>query len=281
MAPAKTRKRKSDQGISNDPTVESSASDDTKRQRKLPVRAKGGESAEGSKPISAPAKGTMMVFGDDDDKPAAAVSAAPLKPAASAPEQEEEEEEDSDDEAPEAVSTTKLASDIKKSSQVAQKAAQEQAAAQKRKRREKDAFFKQRAEERKRAEEEQSKAAEGASDGDAEPLVPRPRVGRAPNLLPAEFLADSSSEDEAAGEGDDGAAAARPRKRRVAAVERSLTRLDRGPRDQTVGSTVYRVAKKVDDRMVPKMRKHAKSSKDLLLRRHRSAAKPRSGFFVK
>lgn len=119
MAPAKTRKRKSDQGLPVETPVESSASDDSKIQHKLPVRAKDGESAQSAKPASTPAKGTMMVFGDDDEIPAP----APSKPVVQAP--EEEEEESSDDEAPEAVSTAKVASDIKKSSQAAQKTAQE------------------------------------------------------------------------------------------------------------------------------------------------------------
>lgn len=113
MAPAKTRKRKSGQDV----PVDSSTSDDSKRQRNLPVRAKDGDSAQDVKPASAPAKGTMMVFGDEDEIPAP----APSIPAVQAP----EEEESSDDEAPEAVSTAKVASDIKKSSQAAQKAAQE------------------------------------------------------------------------------------------------------------------------------------------------------------
>ena len=124
MAPAKTRKRKSDQDLPVETPVESSASDDSKIQHKLPVRAKDGDSAQSAKPASAPAKGTMMVFGDDDEIPAP----APSKSAVQAPkkeEEEEEEEESSVDEAPEAVSTAKVASDIKKSSQAAQKAAQE------------------------------------------------------------------------------------------------------------------------------------------------------------
>ena len=100
-----------------------------------------------------------------------------------------------------------------------------------------------------------------------------------PNLLPAEFLTDSSSEDEE----DDSqtSAAVRPKKRRIGAIERNLDREGRGPRDERIGSTVYRVAKKVDERIAPKLRKHAKSSRDLLLKRNRAAVKPRSGgFFV-
>lgn len=273
MAPAKTRKRKSDQGLPVETPVESSASDDSKIQHKLPVRAKDGESAQSAKPASTPAKGTMMVFGDDDEIPAP----APSKPVVQAP--EEEEEESSDDEAPEAVSTAKVASDIKKSSQAAQKTAQEQAAAQKRKRRERDTLFKQQAEERKKLEDE-AKAAEGEPAEPAESAVQKRQPAKTPNLLPAEFLTDSSSEDE--GADDDDQAVARPRKRRVTAVERTLARQNRGPKDETIGSTVYRVAKKVDERMAPKLRKHARSSKELMLKRNRSAAKPsRSGFLVK
>ncbi|RSM15577.1 hypothetical protein CEP52_000592 [Fusarium oligoseptatum] len=268
MAPAKIRKRKSDQDLPVETPVESSASDDSKIQHKLPVRAKDGDSA---KPASAPAKGTMMVFGDDDEIPAP----TPSKPAVQAPEKEEEEEESSDDEAPEAVSTAKVASDIKKSSQAAQKAAQEQAAAQKRKRRERDTLFKQQAEERKKLEDE----AKAAPAEPTESAVQKRQPAKMPNLLPEEFLTDSSSEDEGAGEDDQ--AVARPRKRRVTAVERTLARQNRGPKDERVGSTVYRVAKKVDESMAPKLRKHARSSKELLLKRNRSAAKPRSGFLVK
>ncbi|KAM6539815.1 hypothetical protein FALCPG4_001569 [Fusarium falciforme] len=275
MAPAKTRKRKSDQGLPVETPVESSASDDSKIQHKLPVRAKDDDSAQSAKPASAPTKGTMMVFGDDDEIPAP----APSKPVVQAPEKEEEEDS-SDDEAPEAVSTAKVASDIKKSSQAAQKAAQEQAAAQKRKRRERDTLFKQQAEERKKLEDE-AKAAESApaQAEPAESAVQRRQPAKTPNLLPAEFLTDSSSEDEGADEDDQ--AVARPRKRRVTAVERTLARQNRGPKDERVGSTVYRVAKKVDESMAPKLRKHARSSKELLLKRNRSAAKPRSGFLVK
>ncbi|RSL58667.1 hypothetical protein CEP53_006064 [Fusarium sp. AF-6] len=269
MAPAKTRKRKSDQDLPVEAPVESSASDDSKIQHKLPVRAKDGDSA---KPASALAKGTMMVFGDDDEVPAP----APSKPAVQAPEKEvEEEDESSDDEAPEAVSTAKVASDIKKSSQAAQKAAQEQAAAQKRKRRERDTLFKQQAEERKKLEDE----AKAAPAEPTESAVQKRQPAKMPNLLPEEFLTDSSSEDEGASENDQ--AVARPRKRRVTAVERTLARQNRGPKDERVGSTVYRVAKRVDESMAPKLRKHARSSKELLLKRNRSAAKPRSGFLVK
>lgn len=114
MAPPKTRKRKSDQSISGTTTSED--------KRKLPVRAKDGDS-ENVKPSAEP-QGKKVVFGDDDDETVAPAPVAASKPAAPVKE-EEESDEDSDDEAPEAVSTSKVASDIKKSKQAAQKAAQE------------------------------------------------------------------------------------------------------------------------------------------------------------
>ncbi|WKT42778.1 hypothetical protein QSH57_007614 [Fusarium oxysporum f. sp. vasinfectum] len=230
MAP-QTRKRNYNQSTTKDTSVEKLTSEE---KRKLPVRAKDGDSSDGATPISTESKGTKVVFGDDDNDNATPRPVVVPKPAA--PVEEEDEEDNSDDEAPEAVSTSKVASDIKKSNQAAQKAAQEEAAAQKRKRRERDDFFKQQAEERKNEDE-----ADGIDDQPEE----------------------------------------RPRKRRVATVERSLARQERGPRDERVGSTVYRVAKKTDERMAPKLKKHAKSSKDILLKRNRSVTKQRSGFFVR
>ncbi|KAK7416406.1 hypothetical protein QQX98_005222 [Neonectria punicea] len=271
MTPAKTRKRKSGEDLPGEAAIDVS--------RNLPVRAKDGEAPDATMPSSAPAQGNMKVFTDED-------MAAPVvlsKPAAPAIE-EDEDDKDSDDEAPEAVSTTKVASDIKKSAQAAQKAAQEQAAVQKRKRQEKDKIFKQQAEERKKAEEGTNAAEEptAVTSAPVESLTRKRRGDKiqVPNLLPAEFLTDSSSDDEA--EDDRLRTAVRSKKRKITTIERSLARESRGPRDARVGSTVYRVAKKVDDRMAPKLAKHTKNSKDLLLKRNRTAVKPqRSGFLVK
>jgi U3 small nucleolar RNA-associated protein 16 len=99
-----------------------------------------------------------------------------------------------------------------------------------------------------------------------------------PAVLPAEFLEDSSSEDE---DEDAADSASGPKRRKVSGVEKRLTRLDAGPKDEVVNSTVYRVAKKTDERMAPKLKKHTKSSKDLLLKRNRPAAKSGTGFFKK
>ncbi|KAL6925032.1 hypothetical protein ACHAPO_001985 [Fusarium lateritium] len=277
MAPL-TRKRKAEKKQKPEEAPAQTTISDKKR--KLPVRAKDGESSDMSPEQP---KATKVVFGDDDDM---SVPVALSKPVASAPKEEEGSDEDSDDEAPEAVSTSKVASEIKKSKQAAQKAAQEQAAVEKRKRRERDDRFKQQAEERKKLEEQEKEKAEkeaaeqeGSDDEEesAQSLIQRSRTQKAPNLLPAEFLTDSSSEDE----GEDDQEEERPRKRRVAAVEKELARQSRGPKDERVGSTVFRVAQKTDERMVPKTKRQTKNHMNDLLKRNRSAAKPRSGFFVK
>ncbi|EWG44001.1 hypothetical protein FVEG_05224 [Fusarium verticillioides 7600] len=273
MAP-QTRKRNYNQNATKDTSMEKPTPEE---KRKLPVRAKDGDSSDGATPTLTELKGTKVIFGDDDNDNPAPPPVLVSKPAA----QVEEDEDGSDDEAPEAVSTSKMASDIKKSNQAAQKAAQEEAAAQKRKRRERDGFFKQQAEERKKLEEQEKAGTnEEASieEGPAQSLIQRSKAENAVNLLPAEFLADSS-EDEADEINDQ--PEERPRKRRVATVERNLARQERGPRDERVGSTVYRVAKKTDERMAPKLKKHAKSSKDILLKRNRSVTKQRPGFFVR
>ncbi|KAL6809169.1 hypothetical protein GGI42DRAFT_317291 [Trichoderma sp. SZMC 28013] len=237
-----------------------------------------------------PVKGTLMVFDDEDEaefqtpvgKEDESEYKTPIDTESnSAPKaaKVEDEEEDSDDEAPEAVSTSKAAEDIKKSAQAAQKAVQEQAASLKRKRQQRDELLKKQAEERKKAEEakpqnDQPEARQTESGARARKRAEKSQI---PTVLPAEFLTDSSSEDE-----DDDAAevAAGPKRRKVAGVEKRLTRLDAGPKDEVVKSTVYRVAKKTDERLAPKLKKHTKSSKELLLKRNRPAsAKSGTGFF--
>lgn len=240
--------------------------------QKLPVREKEEE-------VPTPTKGTLKVFDDEDEDEVKAPLESPSNPAAETAEAaEEEEEEDSDDEAPEAVSTTKVAEEIKKSAQVAQQAAKEQAATQKRKRQLRDELLKKQAEERKKADEAKEEAsAIKQQNKKSESSSGRKRVQKSdiPAVLPAEFLEDSSSEDE---DEDAADAASGPKRRKVSGVEKRLTRLDAGPKDEVVNSTVYRVAKKTDERMAPKLKKHTKSSKDLLLKRNRPAAKSGTGF---
>lgn len=111
----------------------------------------------------------------------------------------------------------------------------------------------------------------------------RKRTGKieVPDQLPLELLTDDSSSEDEADQGEPGDSGARPRRRKVSAVEKRLTRLDRGPQDQMVGSTVYRVAAKLDERLAPKASRFSQSTKDRLLRRNRTVTRPRSGFFIK
>lgn len=159
--------------------------------------------------------------------------------------------------------------------------------------------MKKQAEERKQAEKEAKAAAAAARPAQAEddedddmddaPSAKqqesvtrgRKRTDRVqiPDLLPAEFLTDSSSDEDEDDAGQTGSS--RPKKRSVSAVERRLSRQDRGPRDERLGSTVYRVAQAADERLAPKAKKYSKSTKDVLLKRHRAGVKPRAGFFTK
>ncbi|PTB79461.1 hypothetical protein M440DRAFT_1327021 [Trichoderma longibrachiatum ATCC 18648] len=220
-----------------------------------------------------------MVFGDDDDEEEVKAPAeAPSTASPAGKKVEVEEEEDSDDEAPEAVSTVKAAEDIKKSTQAAQKAVQEQAAAQKRKRQQLAELLKKQAEERKKAEESTQHQQPSAKPTEPSASRARNRADRSniPAVLPAEFLTDSSSEDDE--EDADAARASGPKRRKVSGVEKRLTRLDAGPKDEVVKSTVYRVEKKMDQRLAPKVKKHSKASKEVLLKRNRPAVTSGSGF---
>lgn len=163
---------------------------------------------------------------------------------------------------------------------------------QKRKRQEKDAFFKQQAKERKKTEPilPPAPATTQEQDGDvaAAPRFSGLTSGRRrqerfaiPDILPAEFLTDSSSEEEEEVEPENASSLSqRAKKRKVSGVERRLSRLDRPARDERIGSTLYRVAKKTDERMAPKLKKYSRGTREALMKRHRSVVKPRGGFFV-
>lgn len=100
-----------------------------------------------------------------------------------------------------------------------------------------------------------------------------------PNLLPEEFLESDEDEDEDMADADDDEEDdAHTSRRKTATVHRQLTRLERPARDERVGSTVYRVAKRTDGRLAPKAKRYAQSGKNVLLRRNRTAVKPRAGF---
>ncbi|KAM0514325.1 hypothetical protein ACHAPE_006906 [Trichoderma viride] len=279
--PVQTRRRAAmqDTPVKSDARATKKSTAKSSPAQKLPVREKEEEE------VPTPTKGTLKIFDDEDEDEANSAVESSLNPvagtAAAVEDKEEEEEEDSDDEAPEAVSTTKVAEAIKKSAQVAQQAAKEQAATQKRKRQLRNELLKKQAEERKKADEAKEEASVTKSQSKkSEASSGRKRVQKSdiPAVLPAEFLEDSSSEDE---DEDAADAASGPKRRKVSGVEKRLTRLDAGPKDEVVNSTVYRVAKKTDERMTPKLKKHAKSSKDLLLKRNRPAAKSGTGFIKK
>ncbi|KAK2064155.1 hypothetical protein LY76DRAFT_632121 [Colletotrichum caudatum] len=186
------------------------------------------------------------------------------------------------DEAPEAVSTSKAAAQAKKSAQAANKAIAEQQAAQKRKRQERNARLQEQAAARK-AQEDAAPAEESGEEEEADAAPAPETTGRRrlnkldlPSELPAEYL-DSDSEDE----GDDGETGRKPRKaRKLHTAEAQLTRESRGPKDEVVGSTLFRVVKKQDERLAPKAQKSSINAKKALLARGRAPVKARRGFLV-
>ncbi|WYZ40692.1 hypothetical protein EsH8_IV_001033 [Colletotrichum jinshuiense] len=190
--------------------------------------------------------------------------------------------DDSDsDEAPEAVSTSKAAVVAKKSAQAANKAIAEQAAAQKRKRQERNARLQEQAAERKAqqdaAPEEESNEEEAEKSDAAPEVTGRRRLNKfdLPSELPAEYL-DSDSEEE----GDD-ETERKPRKaRKLHTAEAQIARESSGPKDEVVGSTVFRVVKKQDERLAPKAQKYSVNAKQALLTRGRAPVRARKGFLV-
>jgi hypothetical protein len=135
--------------------------------------------------------------------------------------------------------------------------------------------LKQQASERK-VEHQPAEAVNAAK----EEAASRKRSGKLeiPTILPAEFLTDSESEEDE--ESLESVGGARPRKKRtVSAVEKRMSRDGRGPRDEVIGSTVYKVSKEADERLAPKVQKFSKNTKDLLLKRGRAPVQARSGFF--
>ncbi|KAL7798452.1 hypothetical protein V8C37DRAFT_367894 [Trichoderma ceciliae] len=269
--PVQTRRRKAIQDATGEEDAEITQQSfiESSPAQKLPVREKDEEA-------DASTKGTLKLFGGEDEDRLKAPTESPSKIATV---KEAEVEEDSDDEAPEAVSTAKAAEDIKTSAQAAYKVAKEQAATQKRKRQRRDDLLKKQAEERKKADEaKEENLVVGRQNESGSSGRKRTERSHVPTVLPAEFLTDSSSEDEAE---DSVGATAGPKRRKVSGVEKRLTRLDAGPKDEVVKSTVYRVAKKTDERLAPKLKKYSKASKDLLLKRNRPAMKSGSGFLTR
>ncbi|OLN96769.1 hypothetical protein CCHL11_02264 [Colletotrichum chlorophyti] len=196
-------------------------------------------------------------------------------------------DDDSDsDEAPEAVSTSKAAAEVKKSARAANKALAEQAAVQKRKRQERNARLQEQAAARKAQKEEETAADAGESDEGEQADKPEAVLETAghrrfdkrdlPDELPAEFL-NSDSEEE---EGDD-ETGRKPRKaRKLHTAEAQIARESRGPKDEVVGTTLFRVVKKENERLAPKSHKASVNAKKALLTRGRTPVKARKGFLV-
>ncbi|KAI1448387.1 hypothetical protein F5Y02DRAFT_376007 [Annulohypoxylon stygium] len=243
-------------------------------------------------------KGKHVVFGDDDDIETFVASAAAQVDKKAENEDAAREEEDSDDDdAPEAVSTQAAAKEVQKAEQAASEAAEKQAASLKRKRQEKDSLYKQQAERRKRSrptvEVHQGKTKStgkerapsednGVAEVETAVTAGRRRAQKfnLPTVLPAEFLTDSSSEDE---EVDESALRVIKKPKKINFEE------PKKPRDQVVGSTRYRVlAEQGDQKLAPKIQKNARSSKEVLLKRRRgramvagAGAGGKKGFFVR
>ncbi|KAM0334369.1 hypothetical protein ACHAQA_001395 [Verticillium albo-atrum] len=197
---------------------------------------------------------------------------------------------DSDDEAPEAVSTSAAAAAVFESAKAANKAIAEQQKAQKRKRQQRTTFLQDQAETRKAAAASIPATPAAARASPSDDITPRTQLAlessaafkkrastaAVPALLPAEFLDsdDSDADDEPQADAD-AAAAVRPRKSRKIA-------LDKAPRDEVVGSTVYRVAAaKQDVRLAPRGGKASVNAKRALLVRGRTGKAASKGFFVK
>ncbi|RYO77318.1 hypothetical protein DL766_007285 [Monosporascus sp. MC13-8B] len=231
-------------------------------------------------------KAKHVVFGDEDDLEKYVAVAADEKPAVVEKENEEEL-----DEAPEAVSTKAAAREALESAKVLAEATEKQAALVKWKRQNRDSLFKQQAQKRNRVpkpdlassesdtqDQEATREAEGALATTGRRRVERLKL---PGMLPAEYLTESSSEDE------DGVAlkkaAKKPKKINFEDALQSIGKEIRVPRDQVVGSTVYRVvAGQADKNLAPKMHKNTRYVKEDMLRRRRAPVTPnkKRGFFV-
>ncbi|KAK5631859.1 hypothetical protein RRF57_007573 [Xylaria bambusicola] len=243
-------------------------------------------------------KSSHVVFGDDDDVDkfvAAAAAKEGAIPETKSEDESEEKQEDSEDEAPEAVSTVAAAKETLKSAKAAIEAAEQYAATTKRKRQARDNLLKQQAEKRKRTKPSASNKKDLSGDEDEDEdnkedeeeekrnksSKRQRRTQKLPDILPAEFLTDSS-------EDEDGTAlkkmVKRPRKINFETAMQVLDAEGKRPRDEIVGSTRYRVlAQQGDPRLAPKADHNSLKAKEALLRRGRTgvAVNKRRGFFVK
>lgn len=104
-----------------------------------------------------------------------------------------------------------------------------------------------------------------------------------PDVLPDDFLQAASDEEDNSDQDDEQDDAARkPKKVKFDTVMEQVAKAEsRRPKDQRVGSTVYRVAApQRDPRLAPKLNKNSRNAREMLLLRHRPVAK-KGGFLVK
>ncbi|KAH9903680.1 hypothetical protein F4778DRAFT_735109 [Xylariomycetidae sp. FL2044] len=283
---------------------ESDAPEPTSATKQLQEEASQNLTPQSAEPKPAPQpeptpkpKSTHVVFGEDDDVDNYAAAVAEQDQVSKQEEdngknEDGENESDSDDEAPEAVSTTTAAKESMRTAKVAAEAANKQVAELKRKRQERDNMLKDQA--RKRVRERKDKAPEPkrrdegkedgdepAADGDVATARRRPRKFDLPDMLPAEFLTDSSDESE-----DESALKAVKKSKKITFEDamQGLGHEGKRPRDEIVGTTRYRVlAEQGDQNLAPKMNKNARYVKESLLKRNRVGVQPnkRKGFFVR
>ncbi|KAI1171351.1 hypothetical protein F4777DRAFT_565729 [Nemania sp. FL0916] len=264
-------------------------------------------------PRPKPAKSTHVVFGDDDDVDQFVAAAAEKENTArnlNAADEDNEEGDASDDEAPEAVSTTAAARETLKSARAATEAAKQYAESTKRKRQARDNLLKQQASKRKRTMPDKARKGDASGDEDeeqdqdveeeeedekAERAAPSKRQKRShklPDMLPAEFLTDSSDssddEDDSVLKKKKKIVQQRPRKITFDTALRTLGASTDGnarpPPDEVVGTTRYRVlAAQSDPRLAPKANKNSRRVREELLRRGRERVvqNKRRGFFVR
>ncbi|KAI0971842.1 hypothetical protein F4678DRAFT_78277 [Xylaria arbuscula] len=245
------------------------------------------------RPKQKPAKSSHVVFGDDDDVDKFVAAAAEKEtkiPEVTTENKDDEEQEDSDDEAPEAVSTAAAAKETLKSARAAIEAAEQYAATTKKKRQARNDLLKKQAEKRKRTQPSTAEKADASEDEDEKEERERNtttskrqrRTQKLPDMLPAEFLTDSSDDE------DDETAlkkmVKRPQKITFDTAMQVLGAEGKRPRDEVVGSTRYRVlAGQSDPRLAPKANKNSIAAREALLRRKRAPVvlNKKRGFFVK
>lgn len=260
--------------------------------------------------------GKRIVFNDDDDhkdydaaavspdgtnefftpqgSPTTAMPTSAQQLKGSHDKEDEEDEDDSDDDAPEAVSTHTAAAQAAKSAQAAAHAAGRQREAERQRRQERDARLKAQAGSRKKqpqvkdeseSEAEEEKKKEARITPSAAKPTRRFTKNNLPDVLPEEFLAsDSENDDDNEEEGKRNIR--KPTVIKFNTVARQVAKAEsRQPADQRVGSTVYRVMKKKrDETLAPKGTKYSRNAREGLLGRRRPGPRNRTtkgGFLVK